>query len=133
MSPLTNVFFNFITILFYEKNSHIQPTTGTYKDWSRHSPPYILSIKKVRATKNFIKDKMTGRVDILWRIFEKMRKIKNLSHAQYPKKHRFFYCFRRNWQNPETTIIFIAFLSKMRHSISTLPVSRLINKGDFFL
>ena len=30
--------------------------------------------KKVRATQNFIKDKMTGRVDILWRIFEKVTK-----------------------------------------------------------
>ena len=25
--------------------------------------------KKVRATQNFIEDNMTGRVDILWRIF----------------------------------------------------------------
>ena len=50
--------------------SHIQPATGTYEDWS---PPYI-SKKKVRATKNFIQNKMTGRVNLFWRIFEKNAK-----------------------------------------------------------
>ena len=28
---------------------------------------------KVRATQNFIKDEMTGRVDILWRIAKKVK------------------------------------------------------------
>ena len=32
------------------------------------------STQKVRATQSFIKDKMTGRVDILWHIFEKLQK-----------------------------------------------------------
>ena len=31
-------------------------------------------VLEVLATKNFIKDKMTGRVNILWRIFEKTAK-----------------------------------------------------------
>ena len=53
--------------------SHIQPATGTYEDWS---PPYI-SKQKNSSYKNFIKYKMTGRVDIILRIFvENAKKLK---------------------------------------------------------
>ena len=31
-------------------------------------------LQKFEQQKNFIKDKMTGRVDIVWRIFEKIKK-----------------------------------------------------------
>ena len=41
------------------------------------------STQKVRATKNFIKDEMTCRVDILWRIFGKIaKKLKMKSQEQ---------------------------------------------------
>ena len=33
--------------------------------------------KKVLATQNFIRDKMTERADILWHMFKKMQKVKN--------------------------------------------------------
>ena len=35
---------------------------------------HLGSTQKVLATQNFIKDKMTGRVDILWPIFKKIAK-----------------------------------------------------------
>ena len=48
--------------------------------------PLIKVKNKVRATKNFIKDKITGRVDILWHIFEK--KCKKLTYAFFSTMHR---------------------------------------------
>ena len=58
---------------FIKKKTHIQPATDNYEDWSPPIPIHI-SKKKVRATRNFIKDIMTGRVGIQGRIFEKNTK-----------------------------------------------------------
>ena len=38
------------------------------------SEPLLSGQEKVRTTKNFIKEKMTGRVDIPWRISENSAK-----------------------------------------------------------
>ena len=43
---------------------------------------------EVWAAKNVIKDKMTGRIDILWRIVEIIAKKFKLK-SQDPKKHKF--------------------------------------------
>ena len=62
-------------------------------------------------TKNVIKDKITGRVNILFRIFEKYAK-KWKFKSQFPKKHSFS-PFRRNFFGPETSIlIFLHFYQK---------------------
>ena len=55
------------------------PTTWrTSKTTSR-----LRSTQKVRATQNFINDKMTERVDILWRIFVKnAKKLKMMSQER---------------------------------------------------
>ena len=50
--------------------SHIQPATGTYEYWSPLI--YMYKLKKVRATTNLIKDKMTRRVGIPLHIFEQI-------------------------------------------------------------
>ena len=41
---------------------------------SKYTTTVEKRVLKVWATKNFIKDKMTGRVDILWCIFENIAK-----------------------------------------------------------
>ena len=46
-------------------------------------------MNKVRATQHFIKDKMTGRVDILRRIFEKSAK--KLKMKSQERKNVFFF------------------------------------------
>ena len=56
--PNLYIFFYFKTILFYEKKTHIQPSSGTYKDWLV-SPPFI-SKKKFEIQKNHKKDQMTS-------------------------------------------------------------------------
>ena len=48
------------------------------------------STKKVQATQNFIKDKITKRVDILWRIFERDKKAQFLSFLSPLPKNMFF-------------------------------------------
>ena len=48
----------------------------------------IFIVIEVLATKNVIKDKMAGRVDIFRRIFEKIAKKSKLK-SKYPKKHNF--------------------------------------------
>ena len=51
------------------KIRNFNPTTGrTSRIFSRWS-----STKKVRAKQNFIKDKITGMVNIFWRIFEERK------------------------------------------------------------
>jgi hypothetical protein len=75
------------------------------------------STQKVRATQNFIKDKMNGRVDILWRIYEKIaKKLKMKSQEQ--KKRRFWLIYLKNvhkstFLGPVTSILtFLQFSQK---------------------
>ena len=87
--------------------------------------PYFQKKKSNRSLcyKKIIKDKMTGRVDILWRIFEKIAK-ENYSHRN--EKRTIFERFQSNL--PKTMFFrscdfnFNRLFSKMRLSISTLPV-----------
>ena len=124
MSPFKDVFFfYFITILFYKKKpilSHSQLATGTLEDWS---PPYIS--KKSSSYKNFIREKMTGRVDnIPRRLFEK--KCKNVKiEVSGPKELHFFTNFSENGEKRcffgychFNFILFAFFFLR----ISTLPV-----------
>ena len=46
-------------------------------------------MKKLEATKNFLKDKITGRVDIVWRIFKKTTKILKLKLKSQDPKSKF--------------------------------------------
>ena len=70
---------------------------------------------------------MTGRVDIVWHIFAKTAKKLKLTQDR-TQKSRFVESFQIN--KPKTTFFcscdfifnFFAIFSKMRHSISTLPV-----------
>ena len=82
--------------------------------------------QKVRATKNFIKDKMTGRVNIILRIFEKIaKKLKMKSQEQknvvlvnlsenFPKIYFFGSCY--------FNFDFLAVFSKIHQSKSTVLV-----------
>ena len=78
------------------------------------------STQKVRATQNFIKDKMTGRVNKLWRIFLKIaKKLKN--KVKGTEKRRFWLIYLKTFHKstflgPVTSIL--TFLQ----TISTLPV-----------
>ena len=62
--------------------------------------------QKARATQNFIKDKITGRVDILWRIFEKIAK-KKLKIKSQERKNVVFCKLLLNCANlgPVTSIL----------------------------
>ena len=87
------------------------PTTWrTSRSTSRWS-----STQKVRATPNFIKDEMTGRVDIR-KIFEKLQNIKNWSHMT--KKR----CFLLNYSKIFKYIFFFGTLT------SFLPFLQLSKK-----
>ena len=75
--------------------------------------------QKVWATKNFIKDKMTRRVDILWRILKKMQKSSKWSHRN--GKTSFLVNPSENIQLYFNFNFFAVFL-KLRQSISSSPV-----------
>ena len=70
-----------------------------------------------------MKDKMTGRVDISWRIFEKMQKKLKLK-SQYQKNHFWSISLKpvKNCDFLDTVTDIFTFLhsSKMFQSISTL-------------
>ena len=72
--------------------------------------------------KNFIKDKMTGRVDIVWSIFENISKVQ-IEVTGPNKKHNVCYIYQKK-RVPVLCFQFELFplFLKMRQSISTIPV-----------
>ena len=72
--------------------------------------------QKVRATQNFIKDKMTGRVDILWHIFEKIAKKLKMKSGTEKRRFRLIYLktfHKSTYLGPVTSILtFLPFFQK---------------------
>ena len=76
----------------------------------------IILVKEVWDTKQLIKDKMTGRVDIIWRIFEKIAK-KLKWKSQNPRKHNFWMVLEKFAKNDffcSFILNFLALFFKMR-------------------
>ena len=120
---INNPFFSessYIICLLVLLKANFYPTPRrTFRTSSRWSSTKI-------NKQNFIKDKMSGRVDILWRIFEKIAKKlkmksqerKNVVYGKYIWKHSKIVLYWVLWLKFNFFVIFF----KMRQSISTLPV-----------
>ena len=93
------------------KKRNFDPTTWRT---SRTTSRWRLT-QKVRATQNFIKDKMTGRVDILWCIFEKIAKKLKMKSQEQKRFFRLIYLktfHKSTFLGPVTSIlIFFAVFS----------------------
>ena len=79
-------------------------TSGTSPRWSL--------TKKIRVTQNFIKDKMTRRVNILWRIFEKIAK--NLKMKSQERKTSFLVNLSENF--PKIWALLLQFCSFLKNA-----------------
>ena len=85
------------------------------------------STKKVRATQNIIKDKMTGRVDILGHIFEKIaQKLKNEVTGRKNKKN-IQGCLKSKFNITLSYKIVLFFCSSGFHNLNcnSLPIMSL--------
>ena len=77
-------------------------TSRTTSRWS--------STPKSRATQNFVKDKITGRVNIFWRIFRKFQKVKN--EVAWTEKPIFWFIYLKSFK--KLTFNFFAVSQKTR-------------------
>ena len=109
--------YSFTRFLLFCKNQTTRRTSRTSSCW--------ISSIKIRATQIFIKDEITGRVDILQCIFEKIVKIELKIKSQDQKKTVFGKFLQKQlcfFGYCHFNLNFYSIFSKMRQSISTLPV-----------
>ena len=99
-------------------------TKSTKKTWFQCRWFFMAWDRWASLTKNFMKDEITGRVDIVWRIFfENCKKVK--IEVTATQKSNFFECFRINWRfsDPVTSFFtFLHFSEICARDILTLPV-----------
>ena len=91
------------------------------------------STKKVRATQNFIKDKMTGRVDILANFWNNCKKVKNEVTGTEKRRFRLIYLktfHKSTYLGPVTFVIltFLQFSQKCVRLYGPFPSFRLLWK-----
>ena len=118
---------------FVEKDICIQPSGEPRKHILRE-----VRTKKVRATQYFIEDNMTGRVNILWRMFQKIpKKLKmKVIYSKHVQKLCFFrsYDFNLNFLNNECLNTLPVILSfRNFFVVPTSIISILFDSSGFFM